>query len=161
MLEFKPINLTKHRDQCVEFRADSFVCSFGSADLFYEMDGDGVATYLHWLEQKMKTLPHSCVHVWHENQIIGQIEMGRWKQDFRVGHVNLFYLTPEFRGQGLGQQLEQHAATFLQELGCRSARLSVSPTNLLAVRFYLKHGWVDLGQRQDAPEVHWFEKSYS
>ena len=160
MLEFRPINLSKHRDRCVEFRADSFVCSFGAADLFYEMDGDGVATYLHRLEQKMKTLPHSCVHAWHENQIIGQIEMGRWKHDFRVGYVHLFYLIPEFRGQGLGQQLEQHAATFLRELGCRSARLSVSPTNRMALRFYRSNAWVDLGPQEDAPEVHCFEKIY-
>lgn len=124
------------------------------------MDGDGVTTYLHWLEQKMKTLPHSCVHVWQENQIIGQIEMGRWKHGFRVGYVHLFYLVAEFRGQGLGQQLEQHAATFLRELGCRSARLSVSPTNRVALRFYLSNGWVDLGPQEDAPEVHCFEKIY-
>ncbi|MBH8555831.1 hypothetical protein I8751_26485 [Nostocaceae cyanobacterium CENA357] len=43
---------------------------------------------------------------------------------------------------------------------CQSARLSVSPTNLVAMRFYLKQGWVDLGQREDAPEVHDLEKTY-
>jgi hypothetical protein len=26
------------------------------------------------------------------------------------------------------------------------------------MKFYLKHGWVDLGQREDIPEVHYLEK---
>ena len=86
--------------------------------------------------------------------------MRRWKHDFNVGYVNLFYLIPEFRGQGFGQQLEQYAANFFKHLGCQSARLSVSPTNLSAIRFYLKHRWVDLGQQEDAPEVHYLEKTY-
>ncbi|MBD2168314.1 GNAT family N-acetyltransferase [Calothrix membranacea FACHB-236] len=108
----------------------------------------------------MTEIPNSCVHVWKQEQIIGQIEMMRCRNDSSVGYVNLFYLTPEFRGLGFGQQLDEHAADFFQRLGCHSARLNVSPTNRVAMRFYLKHGWVDLGQREDDPEVHYFEKKY-
>jgi ribosomal protein S18 acetylase RimI-like enzyme len=160
MLEFKPINLEQHQDLCVRFRADSFVCSFGSADRFYEEDGSGAAGYLQWLRQRIAEIPNSCVHVWQGEQIIGQIEMRRWKHNLSVGYVNLFYLIPEFRGQGLGQQLDQHAADFFKQLGCQSARLSASPTNLAAMRFYLKQGWIDLGQRDDALDVHYLEKTY-
>lgn len=160
MLGFKPINLEQHQDLCVRFRADSFVCSFGSADRFYEQNGGGAEGYLQWLRQRTAEIPDSCVHVWQGEQIIGQIEMRRWKRDLNVGYVNLFYLIPEFRGQGLGQQLDRQAANFFRQLGCRSARLSASPTNLTAMRFYLKQGWIDLGQREDAPEVHYLEKTY-
>ena len=159
-LEFKPIDLEQHQDLCIRFRADSFICSFGSADRFYEADGSGAKKYLQWLRQRIAEIPNSCVHIWQGEQIIGQIEMRRWKHDFNVGYVNLFYLIPEFRGQGFGQQLEQYAANFFKHLGCQSARLSVSPTNLSAMRFYLKHRWVDLGQQEDAPEVHYLEKTY-
>ncbi len=38
------------------------------------------------------------------------------------------------------------------------SRLSVSPTNLQAIRFYEKMGWKDLGPRLDHPEVHWMER---
>lgn len=159
MLEFKPINLERHQDLCVQFRADSFVCSFGSAARFIEVDGNGVEKYLQWLRQRIAEIPNSCVHVWKGEQIIGQMEMSRWKHSPNVGYVNLFYLIPEFRGQGLGQQLDRYAANFFKQLGCQSARLSVSPTNLATMRFYLKQGWIDLRQ-QDAPEVHYFEKTY-
>jgi ribosomal protein S18 acetylase RimI-like enzyme len=141
MLEFKPINLEQHQDLCVRFRADSFVCSFGSADRFYEQNGSGAEGYLQWLRQRIAEIPSSCIHVWQGERIIGQIEMRRWKHDLSVGYVNLFYLIPEFRGQGLGPQLDRHAADFFRQLGCRSVRLSASPTNLVAMRFYLKQGW--------------------
>jgi hypothetical protein len=36
--------------------------------------------------------------------------------------------------------------------------LNVSPSNLPAMRFYLKNGWRDLGPGQDRPEVHGMEK---
>ena len=159
-LKFKPINIEQHQDLCVQFRVDSFVCSFGSAVRFYEEDGSGADGYLQWLRQRIAEIPNSCVHVWQGEQIIGQIEMRRWKRNPKIGYVNLFYLIPEFRGRGFGQQLDQHAANFFSQLGCQSARLSVSPTNLVAMRFYLKQGWVDLGQREDAPEVHYLETTY-
>lgn len=159
-LEFKPVNLERDRDLCVQFRADSFICSFGSANRFYKEDGSGAEDYLRWLRQRMTKIPNSCVHVWKEEQIIGQVEMSHWKHDTNVGYVNLFYLAPEFRGQDFGQQLDQYATHFFKRLGCQSARLNVSPTNRIAMRFYLKHGWVDLGPREDDPEVHDLEKKY-
>lgn len=159
-LEFKSIDLEQHQDLCVQFRVDSFVCSFGSADHFYEVNGSGVERYLQWLRQRITKMPNSCIHIWKGEQIIGQIEMGRWQNDSSIGYVNLFYLIPEFRGQGFGQQLDRHAANFFRHLGCKSVRLSVSPTNPVAMRFYLKHGWVDLGQRGGVPEVYYLEKTY-
>ncbi len=160
MLDFKPINLERDRDLCVHFRMDSFICSFGSADQFYKEDGSGAEEYLQWLRQRMTEIPNSCVHVWKEDRIIGQIEMCHWKNNSSIGYVNLFYLTPKFRGQGIGQQLDQYAACFFKHLGFQSARLNVSSTNRVAMKFYLKHGWVDLGLREDDPEVNYLEKKY-
>jgi GNAT superfamily N-acetyltransferase len=160
ILQFQPIDLAQHQELCLQFRADSFVCSFGSAERFYNEDGSGAAEYLHWLNRRMKEIPNSCVHVWQAGRIIGQLEMRRWKPDPEVGYVNLFYLIPKYRAQGLGQQLDQYAADFFAQLGCRAARLSASPTNGRAMRFYLKQGWVDLGPRADVPEVHYLQKTY-
>lgn len=159
-LEFKPIDIEHYEDLCVQFRVDSFVCSFGSADRFYEEDGNGANSYLQWLRQRIIEIPNSCVHVWQREQVIGQIEMRRWKHDLSVGYVNLFYLIPEFRGRGFGQQLDRYAAHFFSQLGCQSARLSVSPTNQVAMKFYLRQGWIDLGQREDVPGVHYLGKTY-
>ena len=159
-LEFKPIDLEQERDLCVRFRADSFVCSFGSAKRFYQADGSGTEEYLQWLRLQMAQIPGSCVHIWHQEQIIGKMEMSRWQRDPSIGYVNLFYLAPTFRGRGFGRHLDRHAAHFFKHLGCHSARLNVSPTNRVAMRFYLKHGWVDLGQPDDDSEVLYFEKKY-
>ncbi|MBD2249326.1 hypothetical protein [Nostoc sp. FACHB-888] len=81
------------QDLCVQFRADSFICSFGSATRFYKKDGSGSEEYLQWLRQRITEILNSCVHVWKEEQIIGQIEMMRCQHDSSVGYVNLFYLT--------------------------------------------------------------------
>ena len=159
-LTFKPIDIERHSDLCVRFRIDSYVVSFGSAERFYGGSGNGAEVYVRWLRQRMAEIPNSCVHVWQGDHIIGQLEMRRWRHDPDVGYVNLFYLTPACRGQGLGEQLDRYAADFFREIGCKSARLSVSPTNTMALRFYSKHGWVDLGVREDAPEVHYMEKVY-
>jgi ribosomal protein S18 acetylase RimI-like enzyme len=160
ILDFQPIDLERHRDLCVQFRADAFTFIFGSADLFYEEDGQGSQRYLQWLSQRIGEIPNSCVHVWQGDRIIGQIEMRRCKEDSSKGYVNLFYLIPEFRFQGLGKELDLHATSFFQQLGCPSARLIASSNNISAMRFYVKQGWLDLGQPDSDPKIHYFEKIY-
>ncbi|OLE54113.1 MAG: hypothetical protein AUG51_09775 [Acidobacteria bacterium 13_1_20CM_3_53_8] len=159
-LEFRPIDLEKHSDVCVSFREDSYLCSFGSAEQFHESDGKGAERYLEWLRQRMTDLPNSCVHVWDGEHNVGQMEMRLSRDNASAGYVNLFYLVPEFRGKGISGLLDEYAQKFFQKLGCTSARLSVSPTNTAAVKFYLKNGWKDLGPREDHPEVNWMEKIY-
>jgi ribosomal protein S18 acetylase RimI-like enzyme len=170
-LVFAPIDLKAHADFCIRFRADSFFTSFGRAEGFHGKDaqspttlypgGESVAEYLEWLTKRMSDFPGSCVHVWRAGEIIGQIEMGRFRLDPSIGYVNLFYLTPEFRGKGLGGQLDRFAVDYLHRAGHRAARLCVSPTNLPAVAFYRKHQWQDLGPRPDHPQVHYMEKRLS
>lgn len=160
-LTFKPIDLAKTLDLVIRFRADSFVVSFGDADRFYEADGKGDERYLGWLQEKIAKDHNSVVHVLDGDTIIGQIEMARLRDDQTVGYVNLYYLRPERRGEGLGAQLDEHAGAYFRSIGLRRARLSVSPANKRAVRFYEKMGWVDLGPRPGHPEVHYMEKVFA
>lgn len=157
-LKFQPVYLPNTRELVIKFRADSFVVSFGNADRFYESDGKGDERYLQWLKDKISKDPNSVVHVLDGDSIIGQIEMGRLRDDQSVGYVNLNYLIPEKRGLGFGAQLDEHTTSYFRSLGLKRARLSVSPTNRSAVRFYEKMGWVDLGPREEHPEVHYMEK---
>lgn len=160
LLEFRPIDLAQHHQLCVQFRADAFLCSFGSVERFYEPDGNGAIQYLRWLEQKIAAMPNSCMHLWQDGQIVGQIELGHWRRDPAVGYVYLFYLVAARRGLGLGGQLDDYAAQFFRQHGYARARLSASPTNLAAIAFYRKRGWVDQGPRTDMPDTHYFEKVY-
>ena len=158
MIEFRPVDISVHRNTCIEFRADSFVASFGNAEKFYEADGKGAERYIDWLKTKIDKDPASVVHVWEGDKIIGQIEMGRLRDDQTCGYVNLYYLIPEKRGHGLGTLLDQHSMSYFKNHGLEKVRLSVSPTNGRALAYYKKMGWVDLGPRLGHPEVHFMEK---
>lgn len=157
-LIFSPADISKNAETCVEFRADSFVVSFGDDSKFYEDDGKGAERYLEWLQTKISNDPNSVVHVWANDKIIGQLELGRLRDDQSCGYVNLYYLAPAFRGKGLGAQLDSHAMKYFIDQGLKVARLSVSPTNKPAMAFYAKLGWRDLGPRPGHPEVHFMEK---
>lgn len=155
---FKPVDISKHSQICITFRADSFIVSFGDAAKFYDEDGQGDQRYLEWLRGKISKDPASVMHFWHHDQIIGQIELATLRDDPAQGYVNLYYLAPEWRGKGIGAHLDSYAMSYFRQLGLSSARLSVSPTNQLAINYYLKMGWVDLGPRADHPEVNFMQK---
>lgn len=159
-LRFAPIDLDSGAETAIAFRADSFVCSFGSAERFYEADGKGHERYLVWLRERMQSIPGSCVHVWSGESIIGQIEMGSFKGEPEIGYVALYYLIPARRNRGLGRRLDEYATAFLRGLGFRAARLNVSPANEQAIRFYMKSGWRDLGPSPAHPEVHSMERAF-
>lgn len=157
-LTFLPIDLEKTRDLCLRFREDSFIASFGDTSRFHEADGKGGERYLEWLGQILASDPAAAVHVWEGDTIIGQIELGRSKAEPDLGSVFLFYLAPEKRGQGFSKHLDEYAMKYMRSLGLKKARLSVSPTNTRAVKFYEKQGWKDLGPRPDHPEVNYMMK---
>lgn len=155
---FLTIDLTRHSDLAIQFREAAFVASFGNADRFHESDGKGAQRYLTWLAEQIRRDPQSCVHVWLDGAIVGQIETSCRPGDPSVGYVNLYFLLPRCRGQGLAAALDDYAVSHFRSLGRTVAQLSVSPTNLLAIRFYRRMGWQDRGPRPGHPEVHLMEK---
>lgn len=154
----KPIQLDLHSDICISFRADSFVVSFGDAEKFYEDDGQGAERYIEWLKGKIAKDPLTVVHIWQNDLIIGQIELGGPFKDSNCGYINLYYLIPSKRGLGIGKYLDQYAMEYFKRKLLKTVQLSVSPTNLQAVSYYKKMGWIDIGPRSDHPEVHLMEK---
>jgi RimJ/RimL family protein N-acetyltransferase len=159
-LEFKTIDLEQHKTTCIKFREDSFVVSFGDNSLFMEADNQGPLRYIEWLRNKIAKDPDSAVHIFEADQIIGQMEMGIVKDSPDTVNIGLYYLVPEKRGQGYSQYLDQYATWFVKKLGLKKARLSVSPTNTRAIKFYERNGWKDIGPRPNHPEVHLMEKSF-
>ena len=154
-MEFKPINLAKDGELALQFREDSYVCSFGSADAFRSY---GPGRYLDWLKEKLEKCPEFAVHIWSAERIIGQIELGNTGGDTPIGYINLYYLIPKARGSGVAWALDDYAVKTLKNYGFTRARLSVSPTNLRAVAYYEKMNWVDKGVRPDSPDLRWMEK---
>lgn len=160
-LEFRPVDLDAHLDVCQRFRIDTHLCAFGSADRFHNSDGRGAESYAAWLRQKARELPGCLVHLWQQDKIVGQIEMGRLASDPATGYVNLFYLVAQWRGRGWGSLLEAYAWAFLGGLGCSALRLSAAPSNKPAWHFYQRGGWQDRGAREDHPDVRLLHKECS
>ena len=155
--QFLPINFDLHGETCLRFREDSFFLSFGHTKNFKAEDQK---QYLASLKKLGEKDPYFALHVWVGKKIIGQIELNIQEKDFiLIGYVHLYYLISEYRGKGLGRQLDEFASQFFKEKNCTFMRLSVSPSNLHAWRFYEKQGWRDVGERPGRPEVHFMEKS--
>ena len=146
-LSFHVIDVDRHADLCVTFRADSFAVSFGDAVRFHGGDGKGADRYLRWLSDAIRDFPGGHAHAWFGDEIVGQVEMRPLESPPAVGYVYLYYLTLPWRGIGVAGQLDAYATGWLRDQGCRTARLSVSDTNKRAIRFYLRQGWRDAGPR--------------
>ena len=142
-----PIDLARHAAECIAFRRDAYVASFGTPEGIETEMGEGNARYLESLTARIAEVPEGNAHLWSGERIVGQTEMRLVEGDPRVGYVNLFYLLPEFRGRGLGRMLHQHAVAVFIAVGRRTLRLSVSTRNAAAIAFYRKLGWVSVGTR--------------
>jgi ribosomal protein S18 acetylase RimI-like enzyme len=143
-LRFETIDLAAHAERCVAFRRDSYRQSFGDAERFDA--GAGAAGYLEWLRGRIAAFPRGHVHVWQGSEIIGQLELRSLTEPPPpFVYVNLFYLVPAARGSGAGDALHTYAREFAQSAAVQRALLSVSPSNLRALRYYQKHGWRDIG----------------
>ncbi len=137
---------------------DTHFSSFGSLDDFAD-NAEGEEHLIARIRNKLIDRPGSCLHVWKNEQIVGQLQMGQFA-DPKIGYINLLYVVPEYRGAGIASLIEDYASAHLQEQGFQSARLSVTLQNHRAIRFYLKKGWKDLGARADWPIAHNMEKVF-
>ena len=153
-LVFRPLGLPDDGVLAVQFSEDAFVCSFGSAERFWAEAGRDGRRWIERLAEKLQQDPRNAVNAWLGDSLVGQVVLGSSETQPSSGHVNLYYLVPRWRGRGLAQQLDAYAVAVLREQGYRLATLNVSPTNLRALRFYLRCGWNELGSRPDAPFVH-------
>ena len=97
-LKFMPIDFDEHASLCVAFRRDSFICSFGVDNFFDDAGPDGVH-YIERLRLRATKFRDGYVHVWHDDRIVGQMEM-QILEEPRAGYVNLFYLVEGMRGSG-------------------------------------------------------------
>ena len=149
MLRFITIDINKHREDVISFLKDSFAVSFGNAWGF----GDD-EKYLDWLEIMVKDFPDGFVMVEKDNRLIGQLELTIKKyEDRKIGYVNLCYLVPEIRGNGIGKELHKYASIFFKSQNLNEFHLRVSPTNTSALKFYQKLGMEEIGKELDGKVI--------
>jgi ribosomal protein S18 acetylase RimI-like enzyme len=155
-LRFHTIDLQHDADRCLAFARDAYTCSFGSDALLVQEFGADGRGYVEWLRARIEQFPAGHVLACDGTEVIGQITMIPRQDPPDSGYINLFYLAPSSRGTGHGKELHDYALRVFRDRGARLLRLSVSPTNPRAMRFYRKHGWRDLGLVQGR-SVHLFE----
>ena len=151
-MDFIPVHIeiTETLDLCMQFRRDAHIISFGSDLMFSAKETK------EWFEYLSTSDDCGFYHVIQNDEIIGQIEFRTGlidEQGNKFGYINLLYLLPELRDNGLGRKLEQFILARLNDKQCNYAQLRYSPTNLQAVSFYRKHGWFDVGEPSDRGQL--------
>jgi ribosomal protein S18 acetylase RimI-like enzyme len=66
----------------------------------------------------------------------------------RTGHITQVCVAPGFRGSGLGYELMRRTMLRLMHAGCRRVSLTVTSSNLDAIRLYLSLGFRAIRQFQ-------------
>jgi ribosomal protein S18 acetylase RimI-like enzyme len=59
----------------------------------------------------------------------------------KLGSVLDFWVSPEFRGQGVGSELLDYAVNYIQSMGYSHASILVSASNEKAIQMYEKRGF--------------------
>jgi ribosomal protein S18 acetylase RimI-like enzyme len=123
--------------------ADAALAVAHQLDACVETYGDdarfqGRGRYLRWLRDKVEEFPDGFVLAYQGEQCVGQLEL-QVPYGLEAGYVNLYYVTPPFRGLGYGRRMHaEYAERYFTSWEARRIELHVSPTNERAVRFYLR-----------------------
>lgn len=143
---FKPIQ-SQHLPLAYSILRDALRISFGEDSSKWPNNLGNLfeTNYIEIIKRKLNQDSSAVVHVWLNNEIIGQIESSVKKDDPNCGYVSLYYLTPQKRGQGLGSQLDDFVTERFINFGCRRIELTVVPSNTAAIKFYQKQGWISKG----------------
>ncbi|MGG5252650.1 GNAT family N-acetyltransferase [Neobacillus sp. SM06] len=148
-MEFIPIDIHQHQKYVIRFRRDSFIVSFGTDKDFGEEQ-----EYLNWLKQQSDKYPQGFVLVFENDKPIGQLELTVKQYEGKdIGYVNLYYLIPEKRGMGLGSELHEYALNFFKASSLTEYHLRVSPSNRVALAFYMKNGMKKIKYEMDGKVI--------
>jgi GNAT superfamily N-acetyltransferase len=96
---------------------------------------------------------YQCLGAWHQGQLIGICGFWittRFYSGKQIEADNVIVL-PEFRSQGVGQQLMAWLEAYGQQEGCLSCELSCYTASYRAHRFYMREGFIILGYRFQKP----------
>lgn len=136
-IEFKKIQLASDFKLCMEAREDAYFCSFQTCDGFKQF----ISGYKRFIYKSIHDEQWFYLHVWQNNQIVGQLEFCSHSHEPSTGYIQLIYLFPAYRGKGIAQKIHQFICSSLIAAGCKKAMLTVSRSNHRAISYYARHGW--------------------
>src|SRR3954469_23355395 len=100
-LSFRSIDPDADRTIVVANYRATHRASYGSAATC------SISNYLPWLRSRIDEFPDGHVLAFLGRRCVGQLEL-QVPYGLNVGYVNLFYVTPNFRGQGFGRELHAY-----------------------------------------------------
>ena len=106
---------------------------------------------IHDIERKLKVNPEWFLVGELDGQIVATCMVG---YEGHRGWINYLAVKPEFRRQGFGRLMMEHAEDLMQSAGCAKINLQVRASNIDVVRFYERIGYkqdkvVNMGKRLD------------
>jgi len=116
-IHFKSINIDTDFSYCVDFRRDSYFCSFGT----YEGFDDSVIGYEDRMRKRMSQSDWFYYHIWSADEIIGQLEFKSFSDYLDTAYVHLIYIVPKFRGLGIADLAHAFIVKTLISNGCKKA----------------------------------------
>ncbi|WP_158290425.1 GNAT family N-acetyltransferase [Halobacillus salinus] len=131
-METRDIQFERDKETILQFRKDIEEVITGSKVNDYDY-----AAYLGRMERRIEQSNGGQVFIIRENRVIGQIGC-EWREG--AGYVNIFYILPEFRGQGYGREMIDWAENFFLHHGTYTYHLRVATSNERAYRLYRKSG---------------------
>jgi ribosomal protein S18 acetylase RimI-like enzyme len=96
--------------------------------------------YRRWLSSRVEEFPDGHVFAFLDDRCVGQLEL-QVPYGLSAGYVNLFCVTPPFRGRGYGRALHDFAERYFRSWEATRIDLDVSPDNREAVGFYRHFGY--------------------
>jgi ribosomal protein S18 acetylase RimI-like enzyme len=75
-----------------------------------------------------------------ENAIVGSVMAG---YEGHRGWINYLGVLPEYQMTGIGRKLMEKAENVLREMGCPKINLQIRRTNLKAIHFYSRIGFIE------------------
>lgn len=142
-LFFKPIDVDHHGHSCIEFRRDSYFCSFGH----YQGVEESLQGYTDRILTRQQDERWHFWHVWSGDsdetslKLVGQLDFRTFSDYPETGYVHLMYVTPDQRGSQVAAKMQAFLKSQLKNSGCRYAILSVAQHNQRAIAHYQKQGW--------------------
>ena len=100
----------------------------------------GRAKHLAWLRSRVEEFPDGHGLALLDGQPVGQLEL-QVPYGLTTGYVNLYYVVPEMRGQGLGRRMHDYAERYFRSWEADTIELHVSATNERATSFYRALGY--------------------
>ena len=134
-LTYRTIDPLRDAELLVRHQIDACVATYGD-DSRYQ----GTPQYLRWVAAKVEEFPEGFLLAFRDDRCVGQLEL-EVPYGLTTGYVDLFYVTPEFRGIGFGRLLHERAEFYFRSWEASVVRLHVSPTNGPALRFYERMGY--------------------